>query len=168
MTYELKSITEAGVPAALAKAERYRLLNDPSAAESICQDVLALDPENQEALVMLLLARTDQFPQTLGAGVALAREVLPKLKDPYRRAYYSGVIAERQGKALLRSAGPGSDALAYDALREAMERYEAALAIRPKGNDEPLLRWNTCARILNARPDLAPRGGERYEPVLED
>jgi hypothetical protein len=168
MAYELKAISPAGVPAALAKAERYRLLNDPSAAESICLDILAVAPEHQEALVLLVLARTDQFVDSPAVLVAGAREVLPQITDPYRREYYAGVIAERQAKALLRAPTPGSDAMAYEAFREAMAHYEAAMGQRPAGNDEALLRWNTCARILNARPDLAPRAPERYEPVLED
>ena len=57
----LKPITHEGIPSALQKAERYRLLNDSAAAESICLDVLDVDPGNQEALVSLLLAITDQF-----------------------------------------------------------------------------------------------------------
>ena len=33
--FDLKPISSAGVSAALAKADRYRLINDPSSAESI-------------------------------------------------------------------------------------------------------------------------------------
>ena len=61
MQFDLKPISAAGIGEALEKAERYRLLNEPSLAESICLDVLRIDPENQHALVMLLLALTDQF-----------------------------------------------------------------------------------------------------------
>ena len=98
--FELKPITASGIGAALEKAERYRLLNDPVAAESICLDVLEIEPGNQEALVSLLLARTDQFATSHGAGDAAAREVLPRLASEYDRAYYTGLIAERRGKAL--------------------------------------------------------------------
>ena len=45
--FEFKRITPEAVPAALSKAERYRLLNEPREAESICRDVLLVDPENQ-------------------------------------------------------------------------------------------------------------------------
>ena len=38
------------MPAALEKALRYRLLNEPVEAESICRDVLEVDPDNQAAL----------------------------------------------------------------------------------------------------------------------
>ena len=42
--FELKPLSQKPLPAALAKAERYRLLNEPSEAESICQDILAVEP----------------------------------------------------------------------------------------------------------------------------
>src|ERR1051325_4982226 len=99
---EFKPITREGVPAALQKAERYRLLNDSSAAESICHDVLRVDPQNQQALVMLLLSITDQFGDDVSLEAERARKVLPSLKDDYKRAYYTGIIAERRAKALLR------------------------------------------------------------------
>ena len=53
---ELKSLHKDAIPAALEKAERYRLLNEPGEAESICLDILHVDPENQQAIVTLLLA----------------------------------------------------------------------------------------------------------------
>ena len=166
--FELKPITTGGIPGALQKAERYRLLNDPSAAESICLDILEVDPENQHALVVLLLARTDQFAESAAAGALKAREVLPRLKDEYKRAYYDGVIHERRAKALLHSGRPGSPAMAYDGFRDAMASYEEAERLCSPGNDDAKLRWNTCARILNGSPHLAPRVEERFEPILED
>src|SRR6476620_287643 len=98
---ELKPITIAGVPAALQKAERYRLLNDSAAAESICLDVLEVDPTNQEALLYLLLSITDQFTDELAEGVRRAREVLPRLTNEYERVYYAGIICERRARAQL-------------------------------------------------------------------
>ena len=59
--FELKPLSEKAVPRALERAERYRLLNEPAEAESICQDVLRIEPENQQALISLLPALTDQF-----------------------------------------------------------------------------------------------------------
>ena len=166
--FDLKPISASAIPAALEKAERYRLLNEPAAAESICLDILEIEPTHQDALVMLLLTRTDQFDTTGAAGLALAREVLPRLQDEYRRAYYAGVIFERHAQALVRGARPGTMPMAYEAYRTAMEHYEQAIARKPAGNDEAALRWNTCARTLNANPQLAPRPEERYEPALED
>src|SRR5262245_5730837 len=58
LMFEPKPISRDAIPAALAKAERYRLLNEPLEAESICLDVLQIDGANQDAIVMLLLALT--------------------------------------------------------------------------------------------------------------
>ena len=163
---QLKPITAAGIPAALQKAERYRLLNDSSAAESICLDVLEADPQNQAALVMLLLSITDQLRGDLSDGVRRAREVLPRLTNEYKRAYYAGIICERRAKAQLQGTVPGSADVASDWLHQAMTHFEEAERLRPPGNDEAILRWNTCVRMLarHERPGVAMQ----YEPVLED
>jgi hypothetical protein len=162
---ELKPITREGIPAALQKAERYRLLNDSTAAESICLDILDVEPENAQALVTLLLSITDQFMEDAGDAVKRARDVLPRLKDDYKRAYYAGIIAERKAKALLRLGGPGADDVAHDWFRDAMRWYEKAEAIRPAGNDEAILRWNTCARMLGRHEPKAVTTDE-LTPVL--
>jgi hypothetical protein len=162
---ELKPITREGIPAALHKAERYRLLNDSSAAESICLDILQVEPENAQALVMLLLSITDQFVDDSGDDVRRAREVLPRLKDDYKRAYYSGIIAERKAKALIHRGSVGVDEVAYDWFREAMRWYEKAEAIRPSGNDEAILRWNTCMRLLDKHAPRRPTR-EELQPIL--
>lgn len=160
MTFEPKPISRESVPLALQKAERYRIIADPSSAESICLDVLTVDPENQRALVTLLLAITDQFAEAPTAGVHRAREILPRLHDPYMRAYYAGIICERCAKAQLHSGTPGSEEMAYEWLREAMTWYEKAEAQRPTANDEAILRWNTCARILARDQHLRPHTDE--------
>jgi hypothetical protein len=161
-----KPISREGVPLALQKAERYRVINDPSSAESICLDILIVDPDNQQALVTLLLAITDQFGETPSEGIRHARELLPRLGDGYKRAYYAGIIAERAAKAQLRRGGLSSEEIAYHSFREAMGWYEKAEAQRPAGNDEAILRWNTCARILAHNPHLKPRA-ESVEMGLE-
>jgi len=160
---DLKPISQESVPLALEKAERYRLINDPSSAESICLDVLTVDPENQQALMTLLLAITDQFSEGPVEGVRRAREVLPRLHDRYKRAYYGGIICERCAKAQLRSGGPRSGEMAYRWLSEAMDWYEKAEAQRPAGHDEAILRWNTCERLLARNPHLRPAA---EEPVV--
>jgi hypothetical protein len=164
--FELKSISPEAVPVALEKVERYRLLNEPWQAESICRDILRIEPEHEQALVMLLLSLTDQFGK--GVTAAQAREVLVRIKDGYQHAYYSGIISERWADALLRQGSLGVGFIAYENLREAMGHYERAEQLRPEGNDDALLRWNTCARILMRNPDLRPRGEEVFEPALED
>ena len=165
--FSLKSITAAGIPTALQKAERYRLLNDASAAESICRDVLEVEPDNQAALILLLLSITDQFGDRMAEGVRQARDVLPRLRDEYKRAYYAGIICERRAKAQYRQGAPGAGEMAYDWYRQAMEHYERAEALRPAGNDEAILRWNTCVRVLAANPELRASEVPAYEPSLE-
>jgi hypothetical protein len=164
--FDLKPISPEAVPVALQKAERYRLLNEPWQAESICRDILRIEPEHDQALVMLLLALTDQFGK--GVTPAQAREALTRLKGSYEQAYYAGIICERWAEALLRKGSPGVGFTAYETLREAMAHYERAEQHRPEGNEDALLRWNTCARILMRNPDLRPRGEEVFEPALED
>jgi hypothetical protein len=146
--FELKSLSREGIPAALEKAMRYRLLNEPGNAESICHDVLRIEPKNQEALVTLLLALSDRFAKGYAVGDASVREVLARIEDSYLRTYYAGIVCERRGKAMLAKDSPGARSDAYEWFREAMDWFERAEAIRPAGNDDPILRWNTCARII--------------------
>ena len=163
--FELKLLSPEAVPAALEKAERYRLLNEPAEAESICLDVLQASPENQQALIILLLAVTDRFSKGYAVSDTQAKELLGRLTGEYERAYYAGILAERRAKMKLAQGPPGSF-FAYDLFREAMEWFEKAEAMRPPGNDEALLRWNTCARIIT-KNRLVPREEERMELPLE-
>ena len=164
--FQLKPIHKDAIDQALEKANHYRLLNEPGAAESICLDVLEIEPENQQALVMMLLALTDRLAKGYAVGASKAKEVLPHIKDEYQRTYYEGIICERRAKARLQQGGPGSGPDAYEWLRDAMECYDRAEAIRPPGNDDPILRWNACARII-MRNNLAPRVTDASEPYLE-
>lgn len=150
--FELKPISPSAVGVALQRAERYRLLNEPSLAESICLDVLRIEPENQRALVTLLLAITDQFGD--GASAAKARELLPRLKSDYEQRYFEGIIRERSAHVQLRRGGPNAAPSAHQGFLEAMQCYEDAIELRPPGNDDAILRWNTCARILMRHPAL--------------
>ena len=164
--YRLKPLSAHAIPAALAKAERYRLLNEPGEAESICLDVLAIEPHHQGALVTLLLALTDQFADGGARFDRQARDLLPRLGSEYERAYYAGIICERRAKAHLARHGPGSGSVAYEGLVEALGHYETAEARRPPGNDDAILRWNACARLLMADPELQPTGAEPAEPLM--
>jgi hypothetical protein len=154
MQFELKSISVESIPEALAKVERYRLLNEPVLAESICLDILAIAPDHQQALISLLLARTDQFHSNVQSKAA--QEVLAQLKGDYEQAYYAGIIWERLGSARIRQLGPGGGASVYHALREAMDYYEKAMNFATPGNDDAILRWNTCARMIMQNPDIRP------------
>lgn len=150
--FELKPIERDAIPRALEKAERYRLLNEPREADSICRDVLAIDPANQQALICLALAMTDLFPVS-GVRPDEARSVVARLSGEFDRAYYGGVIDERWGKTLL-TQGYERDAV-FDCLWRAMEQYQKAEAAAPQGNDDAVLRWNACVRIIE-RHGLAP------------
>ncbi len=160
MTFELKRLSAAALPRALERAEHYRLLNEPWAAESICLDIIAVEPAHQQALKVLLLARCDQFAHDTGGAVQRAKETLALLTSEYERAYYAGLIVERRAKARLDQRAPGTGFVAYEWLREAMTWYEKAEALRPAGNDDAVLRWNTCARMINERADIVPRAEE--------
>ena len=164
--FELKLLTLAAVPKALDRAERYRFLNEPGEAESICLDVLQVQPDDQRALVTLLLALTDQF-EGPSVDIRRSQEVLVRLHGEYERAYYGGIICERRANAVLRHGGPHSRFMAYDLFQEALRRYQKAEAIRPPENDDAILRWNTCVRILASHPELENAPDERVELPLE-
>jgi len=163
--FELKTLSPEAVSRALAKAERYRFLNEPAEAESICLDALKIDPNNQELLTTLLLAITDQFGDEPGR-VGEAWQIVAQLGEEYERLYYTGIIHERRAKALLGHHTPRGATRAYDWLREAMQCFEQAEAIRPAGNDDALLRWNACARLIMRDHHLVPAGEEPHEPIL--
>ena len=168
--FELKPISKESIPSALAKAEHYRLLNEPRQAESICQDILSVDPDNEDALITLILALTDQG-QRVGPGTQRvmeeARKLVSELPSEYDRAYYAGIIAERRAKARLELGGPRAGFIVYEGLREAMRFYEQAEALRPAGNADTILRWNTCARIIMNHSDIRPEAEERADPAIE-
>jgi len=165
--FQLKSISKAGIPEALQKAERYRLLNEPRLAESICLDILEVEPDNHSAVVTMLLAITDQFVRgDTAARANKARQLLPLIENAYEQHYFTGIICERHGGAILNTGKTVSHHTAYELLTEAMRHYEKAEAIRPAGNDDAILRWNTCARrIMSHR--LQPRQEHYMEPPLE-
>lgn len=150
--FELKNLSTKAVPAALDKANRYRLLNEPGAAESIYLDILAVDPDNQEALINIVLAMSDRFSKDYAIGDARITEYVTRIKSDYERTYYTGIMYERRGKAVLAKNGVG----AYELFRQAMDCFETAEAMRPVGNDDAILRWNGCARIIT-RNNLEPR-----------
>jgi hypothetical protein len=163
---ELKPLSKEAIPAALEKAMRYRLLNEPGEAESICLDILKADPENQEAIITLLLALTDRFEKGYGVSDTQIKELLARIHSEYERAYYAGIFAERRAKTKLMQNTPGCRFQAHDLFREAMSWFEKAEAIRPPGNDDALLRWNTCARMI-AKNKLVPEEEEKIEYPLE-
>ena len=164
-THQLKTISPEAITRAIAKAERYRLLNQSWATESICQDILEVDPGNQQVLVMLLLSLTDQFGAEHGDLTRRAQSLLERLTDPYQQLYYAGIIDERLGHAKLLHGAMHAEAIAYRLFRTAMSSYDKAAALRKPGNDDALLRWNTCARTID-RLGLHEDSEGTYEPVF--
>jgi len=165
---ELKPLSRKGIGPALEKAERYRLLNEPFEAESICSDVLDVEPDHQRALVILILALTDQFLAGDDVRIEEPRALLDRLQSEYERAYYGAVCCERWAKALLARGTPGAGANAWSWLREAMEGFARAEALRPPGNDDAILRWNACVRTMERHENLRPPAeSEEPGPGLE-
>lgn len=150
--FNLKPISKEAIARSLAKAERYRLLNEPQEAESICRDVLNTEPDHQEAIVALVLSLTDQFGADPGISIKHAHDALAGLRGDYERAYYGGIICERWAKAQLKSGALGHTAL--DWLHDAMGLYERAEELSPAGNEDAILRWNSCARMIERDPRL--------------
>ncbi len=163
--FQLKRISSESIPAALEKAERYRLINEPGLAESICLDILEVDPDNNRAIIIMLLAITDQFATNASGDVNRARQLLPRLQNDYDRNYYAGIICEREGLAILNRMSHAKFA-AYDWLIDAMDYFEKAESMRPPDNDSAIMRWNTCARLI-MRHQLKPVNEKYSEPPLE-
>ncbi len=157
---DLKKISREAIPRAVQKAERYRLLNQSWATESICLDLLEVDADNQVVLVMLLLALTDQFSAENYDFARRAQALAARLTDRYQRAYYEGIIHERLAHARLAHRALQSEAMAHESLRSAMDAYERAEGLRAAGNDDAILRWNTCARALDRLQLLEPTEGQ--------
>lgn len=158
----LKRIAPEAIPFALEKVKRYRLLGEPEDAESICLDILETEPANQEAQINLLLSLTDKFAASgLVPAFEQATAIVAKLDSSYSKAYYSGIILERRAKFHLRQGGPGSQTAAYAWFVKAMEAYDRAISDTDPKNQDAILRWNCCARILNRNPDIkADRNGD--------
>lgn len=158
--FQFKPLSHEAIEAALSKAEHYRLLNDAWEAESICRDILNLDPGNQQAIVLLILAITEQFGEG-GGDEDEAGALLSRLESEYERAYYAGIIRERRAKEMLSRGTLGSGPVVFELLKEAMDWYQKAEDRSAPGNDDALLRWNTCARLIirnRLRPPPGPPG----------
>ena len=142
--FELKPLSKDALPAALDKAMRYRLLNEPAEAESICLDILQTDPDNQPALVILVLALTDRFGKGYAVGDSKAQEIVARLHSEYERAYYAGIVCERRAKAYLHQGTGGSGFNAHEALHDAMRWYEQAESLRPFKRISPVAWQGSC------------------------
>jgi tetratricopeptide (TPR) repeat protein len=152
MDLKLKTISKSGIPEAIAKAELYRNLNEPEEAESICRDILAADPNHALGLRTLGLSITDQFNGGAADRYAEVEAIFAKLTDGYERQYYTGLLCERRVKAQLRI-GRAPHVL-LPLLERALQCFDEAERLRPPGNDDAILRWNRCVRLLQEYPDF--------------
>jgi tetratricopeptide (TPR) repeat protein len=161
MEYELKRISTAGIPEAISKAELYRSLTEPEEAESICRDILAVEPQHQLALRLLGLSLTDQFAGGPSDRVREAEEIFEQLTDPYERLYYTGIVYERRAKAQLRGGQPAHSVRPL--FEHALRSFAQAETIRPEGNDDAMLRWNRCVRLLQTSSYIWEQENEPFE-----
>jgi hypothetical protein len=165
--FALKALSHEGVESALAKAEHYRLLSEPAEAESICRDILEIEPGNQRALICFVLAESDQIARDSRAFQS-AITAAARLAGDYERAYYSGIVWERRAKALHDDRGRGTHHSVYEWIVKALHYFEQAEHLHAPGNDDAVLRWNTCVRFLKKHPTLVPRADEVPEAILSE
>lgn len=165
---DIKPLNPEAIPAALEMARRYRLLNEPEETESICRDILAVDPDHQDALITMLLALTDKFADRgLQPSFEQAREIVAKLDSSYCKSYYTGIIYERRAKCHLKQETPMAGVLSHSWFVKAMKAYGQALAGCDPDNQDAVLRWNSCARFINEHPDVKPDDSDQSEMLLD-
>ena len=163
MEFQLKAISKQGIAEAFSKVTLYRSLNEPEEAESICHDILAIEPENQMAQRLLGLAITDQFTGQVSDRYAEAEALFESLADSYERHYYKGLLYERRAKAQMHAGRPAQ--VLVPLFKQAMLHFEEAEQMRPPDNDDSILRWNRCVRLLHNLPDVQ---AEPEESSFED
>jgi hypothetical protein len=148
-SFAFRLLSKDSIPDARKKAERYRLLGEPDEAESVCLDILQVDPGNQDARVDLILALSDQFGRERRPRVDLAMKLVNELTDDYQRQYYEAVVLEREARAHLDLETP--PVLVFLRYCEAMDKFASAATIRPPGDDSAVIRWNACVRAIRRR-----------------
>jgi len=163
---EIKPLPRNDVEAVLSLAGKCRAAGESEAAESMCLDALELEPDNQAVLVLLLLARTDLIDRGLPRWVERARQVLPRLTGAYDQAYYAGLICERQARYMLLQRGSRSGSIAWEWFQFALEHYAEASRIDPE-RLEPVLRSNSCERLVSGNRYCAPGPSDREEHGIE-
>ena len=154
--FEVKKLGKEAIPAAIEKAKQYRLLNEPSAAQSICLDILAVEPDNQEALVINILAMTDRLNRDYSVDNSQINTYLDKISDEFQKAYYTGIVYERRAKAILKRGSLGSEATVFELFRNAMNCFEKAESLSTDQDDNAILRYNHCVRIIESN-GLSPQ-----------
>ena len=118
-------------------------------------------------LIAMVLCLSDQIPEDVSAATR-ALEVAAQLKEPYDRAYYSGIVWERKAKAHLHKGAYGSQHTVHDWMEHALRSFEEAEQLRPAGNDDAILRWNACVRFLMNHPEVTPRPTEAVAAIMSE
>src|SRR5260370_11156439 len=152
MDLKLKTISKSGIPEAIARAELYRYLNEREEGRSVWRDILAADPKHMLGLRTLGLAMTDQFTGGQSDRYADVEGIFQSLAEPYERLYYTGLLCERRVKAQLRCGRAPHTLLPL--WEKALQCFADAEKIHPPGNDDAILRWNRCVRLLQSQPDF--------------
>ena len=92
MELKLKPISKDGITQAISRIQLYRYLNEPEEAESICRDILAVEPDHQMAVRLLAMTISDQFSGDPSDRFSEAEGLLNALTDPYERLYFTGLL----------------------------------------------------------------------------
>ncbi len=164
--FDLKPIHTDSIEAAMEKMKRYRLLNEPENAESICRDILLVDPDHREARIGLLLCISDQFGRKLTERWTEATAMVETLEGDYDSLYYRGILCERRAKAHFNRRTPQGGCLTHTWLTKAMGYFEQAAEYKPPGVDAAILRWNTCARMIMKYGNIQPPVDDDAGPEL--
>ncbi len=155
MELKLHDIRLTAIDQAIEKAKQYRSLLEPEIAESICLDVLNIDPDNQSVLIIYILALLDQISRAeTQSQIKTIERTIEKLSSQYQRYYYTGLLNERRARHLITQAM--SHSFAYEYFAEALNYYQQAIDRCPEKNDEAILRWNSCIRTIE-KEKLKPR-----------
>ena len=152
---EYHKIDKDSIEDVLERAKQYRSLLQPDMAISICLDIFAVDEKNQEALIIYILALTDQLSQSESkVHHKKITDSIQKLDSKFLQHYYSGIFLERQARSLLKHSM--SRSFAYDAFIEAISEFEIAEKMAPPHCADPVLRYNSCVRTIK-KENLQPR-----------
>jgi hypothetical protein len=153
MKYQI--ISQKSIPTVLKKARQYRALLEPDLAISICLDVFAIEPTNQDALVIYMLALTDVYShQNIKPQPEKILKTIAQFESEFHQVYYQGIFLERKARAMLKSSM--SHSFAYEGLMEALELYQQAQKIAPEQCADPILRHNSILRTID-KEKLTPR-----------
>ncbi len=147
-------IHKTAIPNVLKKAKQYRLLLEPDLAISICIDIFAIDANNQEALIIYILALTDKLSNGCKVTDKKILDTIAKLSTKFYKDYYTGIFLEKKARAMLKNTM--SKSFAYAAFMQAIKAYKQAEKLADKDCSDAILRYNSCLRTIE-KQHLIPR-----------